>query len=110
MLFRSVEKLPLLYRDYINTEKPERTVSREGARMAISERPGILPYIGDDRWVTMSHMYYWAQAFQELYPNEMEVYYESDNFVCYRVKQNGYSLYNFAIDYGYNGYDKTKKD
>lgn len=105
-----VEKLPLLYRDYINTEKPERTVSREGARMAISERPGILPYIGDDRWVTMSHMYYWAQAFQELYPNEMEVYYESDNFVCYRVKQNGYSLYNFAIDYGYNGYDKTKKD
>lgn len=105
-----IEKLPLLYRDYINTEEPERTVSREGARMAISERPGILPYIGDDRWVTMSHMYYWAQEFQKLYPNEMEVYYESDNFVCYRVKQNGYSLYNFAIDYGYNGYDKTKKD
>lgn len=105
-----IEKIPLLYRDYINTEKPERAVSREGAREAISDRPGILPYIGDDRWVTMSHMYYWAQAFKELYPNEMEVYYESDNFVCYRVKQNGYSLYNFAIDYGYNGYDKTKKD
>ena len=38
----------------------------------------------------------------ELYPNEMEVYYESDDFVCYRLKQNGNSLYNFAIDYGYN--------
>lgn len=105
-----VEKIPILYRDYMNTEKPERAVSREGANKPISEEPGILPYIGDNRWVTMSHMYYWAQAFKELYPNEMEVYYESDSFVCYRVKQNGYSLYNFAIDYGYNGYDKTKED
>ena len=50
----------------------------------------------------MSHMYYWAQKFMELYPNEMEVYYESDDFVCYRLKQNGNSLYNLAIDYGYN--------
>ena len=69
----------------------------------MSEQPGILPYIGDDRYVTMSHMYYWAQKFKELYPNEMETYYETDRFVCYRVKQNGYSLYNFAIDYGFNG-------
>ena len=47
-------------------------------------------------------MYYWAQKFMDLYPNEMEVYYESEEFVCYKVKQNGNSLYNFAIDYGYN--------
>ena len=40
----------------------------------------------------------------------MEVYYETDNFICYRVRQNGYSLYNFAIDYGYNGIVEKKED
>ena len=104
-----IEKIPVLYRDYINTEKPTQRISAEGAGKPLSEKPGIKPYIEDDRWVTMSHMYYWAQAFQKLYPNEMEVYYESENFVCYRVKQNGYSLYNFAIDYGYNNGDDTAK-
>ena len=44
----------------------------------------------------MSHMYYWAQAFKKLYPNEMEIYYETDDFVCYKLHQN------VAIDYGYN--------
>ena len=38
----------------------------------------------------------------EIYPNEMTVYYESDNFVCYCVEQDMYSLFNFSIDYGYN--------
>lgn len=105
-----IEKIPLLYRDPINTEKSTRWVSPEGADKPLSEGAGIKPYTEERRWVTMSHMYYWALAFKELYPNEMEVYYETEQFVCYRVKQNGYSLYNFAIDYGYNGYDETKKD
>lgn len=105
-----VEKIPLLYQDAISTEKPTRRISVEGAREPLSDEPGIKAYTGDNRWVTMSHMYYWVQAFKELYPNEMEVYYESKNFVCYRIRQNEYSLYNFAIDYGYNGYDKRKKD
>ncbi len=105
-----IEKVPLLYRDYINMEKPEKSISQKGAEEPIPKEPGILPYIGDARWITMSHLYAWAQAFRELYPNEMEVYYESDQFVCYRVKQNEYSLYNFAIDYGYNGSGGTKKE
>ena len=105
-----IEKIPLLYRDPINTEKSTRRVSPEGAKKPLSEAQGIKPYTEERRWVTMSHMYYWALAFKELYPNEMEVYYETEQFVCYRVRQNGYSLYNFAIDYGYNGYDETKKD
>ena len=91
-----IEKVPLYYRDYINSEISDKKVSRAGASEPLSD-------IEDARWVTMSHMYYWAQAFMELYPNEMEVYYETDRFVCYRLQQNGYSPYNFAIDYGYNG-------
>lgn len=97
-----VEKIPVLYLDYINAVRPERAVSLEGAKEPLSTAGGIYPYIEEERWVTMSHMYYWAQEFKRLYPNEMEVYYESDDFVCYRVRQDGYNLYNFAIDYGYN--------
>lgn len=50
----------------------------------------------------MSHLYYWAEAFKTLYPNEMTVYYEDDKFICYRLEQNVDSLYNLLIDYGYN--------
>lgn len=97
-----IEKVPLLYLDYMNTIRPEKKVSLKGAATELPKSGGILPYIEEERWVTMSHMYYWARAFQELYPNEMEVYYETDEFICYRVRQNGYNLYDFAIDYGYN--------
>ena len=38
----------------------------------------------------------------QLYPNEMKVYYETDDFVCYYIHQNVECLYNLAIDYGYN--------
>ena len=93
-----VEKVP------IRAEEKDRgrTVSPEGAEKELPKGTEISIYAGESRWVVMSHFYYWAQAFQSLYPNEMEVYYETDEFVCYRVKQNEYSLYNFAIDYGYN--------
>ena len=50
----------------------------------------------------MSRMYYWAQAFMELYPNEMKVYYEDNKFICYKIEQNMYHQYDFAIDYRYN--------
>ena len=43
-----------------------------------------------------------AQAFMEKYPNDMKVYYESEDFICYVMPQNMYHQYNFAIDYGYN--------
>lgn len=96
-----IEKIPINYAgSYIGYEPKE--VSVEGAEMSVSYDSGLTPYKGELRWSTMSHMYYWAQAFMELYPNEMEVYYETDAFVCYRLRQNEYSLYNLVIDYGYN--------
>jgi hypothetical protein len=78
------------------------TVSEKGAQMALPEGIGNSIYQGENRFICMSRMYYWAKAFQRLYPNEMKVYFENDNFICYRMKQNTYRLYNFAIDYGYN--------
>ena len=64
---------------------------------------------GEGRWILMSRMYYWAQAFKERYPNDMKVYYESEDFVCYVMPQNMYHQYNFAIDYGYNQF-RTQED
>lgn len=63
---------------------------------------GVAAYQSDIRWTTMARMYYWAQAFQKMYPKEMQVYYETDEFVCYKLTQNTYRLYNLAIDYKYN--------
>ena len=77
-------------------------VSGEWAEKPLAGSDSLAAYVGEERWITMSHMYYWAEKFKELYPNEMEVYEETEDFICYRLRQNDYSLYNLAIDYGYN--------
>lgn len=95
-----IEKKPLNYANGYGGKIPE--VSEEEAEKPLPNNSGINAYNGPDRSVTMSRMYYWAQAFQKLYPNEMKVYYENERFVCYYIEQNTYRLYNFAINYGYN--------
>lgn len=94
-----IEKVLTPYWPPANTRVQGQEVSLMGARAPLLF---LSPKTDAGRWGIMSHMYYWAQAFQELYPNEMEVYFENENFVCYRIRQDGYTLYNFAIDYGYN--------
>lgn len=103
-----VEKQPVNYAKSVNGMELG-PVSAKWARKSLTDDGGLEAYTGTERWVTMSHMYYWAQEFQKLYPNEMEVYVETDDFICYRLKQNGYSLYNLAIDYGYNDSEKTEE-
>lgn len=93
-----IEKIPVS----VDGSTGHEEVTEEGAKEPVPGGSGILPYTKESRWITMSHMYEWAQRFQELYPNEMEVYYESDSFICYRLQQNVNSPYNLAIDYGYN--------
>lgn len=95
-----IEKKPLNYANGYAGEVPP--VSEEQADQALPKNSGLSAYNGPRRSITMSRMYYWAQKFMELYPNEMKVYYENDRFVCYYIEQNVYRLYNFAIDYSYN--------
>ena len=95
-----IEKKPLNYANGYGGIVPE--VSEEEAAKELPQNSGINAYNGPDRAITMSRMYYWAQKFKELYPNELKVYYENERFVCYYIEQNVYSLYNFAIHYGYN--------
>lgn len=98
-----IEKVPINYANQIDpTIWESKSVSKEDASKPLCLETGLAPYMKTERQVTMSHMYYWAQEFMKVYPNTMDVYYETDTFVCYRVSQNGYNLYNFAVDYGYN--------
>ena len=95
-----IEKQPLNYAGTYNGEIPR--VSEEGAMEPLPANSGLNAYTKTNRWITMSRMYYWARDFQKLYPNDMKVFYEDDEFICYRIEQNVYRLYNFAIDYKYN--------
>ncbi|MBQ7506039.1 MAG: hypothetical protein IJT05_01800, partial [Lachnospiraceae bacterium] len=100
-VFFYIEKVPLDYT--VPYDGSGQKVSAAGAEKKLPAGNVKLDiYAGEPRWVVMSHMYYWAQQFMKLFPNEMEVFYEDDEFVCYRVRQDAYALYNFAIDYGYN--------
>lgn len=95
-----IEKKPLNYAGGYPGTIPE--ISEEEAAKTLPENSGINAYTGLNRAITMSRMYYWSQAFLELYPNDLKVYYDSERFVCYYIEQNPYRLYNFAIDYGFN--------
>ncbi len=78
------------------------SVSKEGASMPIPSTDTKDFYGGEGRWICMSKMYYWAKAYQKLIGDDMRVYYEDDEFICYEITQNVNQSYNFAIDYGFN--------
>lgn len=95
-----IEKKPLDYA--VKYEGSGQYISRKLAARQLPTGNGLSIYQAENRCIVMSRLYYWAQEFLEMYPNEMKVYLETDNFVCYKITQNMYRLYNFAIDYGYN--------
>lgn len=100
LVFFFIEKVPIDYA--ISYEGSGQTISADGALRSLPSGGGLGKYQGENRFVMMSRFYYWAEAFRALYPNEMTVYYETDEFICYRCEQNPYRVFNFAIDYYYN--------
>lgn len=77
-------------------------VGEEWAEEELPSKNGLTQYSGTNRIILNSRMYYWAQEYQRRFPNEMKIYYEDEDFICYCIEQNEYYLNNFAIDYGYN--------
>ena len=78
-------------------------ISKEGASQPYADfYSGNNMYKGDARYILMSKMYYWAQRYQEIYPEDFTVYYEDHEFVCYKLVQNTSFLNNLIVDYGYN--------
>ncbi len=97
-----VEKRPI---DYLNAyEGSGQLISKQGAANLLPASGGFADYTGENRWIVMSRFYEWAQAFEAMYPHEMSVCYENENFVCYRLEQNPLHLYNLSIDYYYNAH------
>ena len=94
-----IEKVPLTYS---NKPNKGRRISLTGAKKPIPKGEGVAPYSNTSRWIVMSKMYSWVKAFKGKYPYDITTYYEDDSFVCYKIKQNTMSLYNFALDYGFN--------
>ena len=95
-----IEKVPIDYT--VPYDRSGQIISEEGAANRLPVGNGLSVYQAEKRWIVMSRMYYWAERFQNLYKNEMKIYYESDDFICYQVEQNPYRLFDFSIDYGYN--------
>lgn len=103
-VFFYIEKYPLQYgvannvsEDFLNLGY----VSQEDAAMPAIYK-GSAAYGMENRKTLESKLFFWAKAFEEKYPQEFQVYYEDETFICYRIIQNEYNLYNFAINYLYN--------
>lgn len=84
------------------------TISKSYALEPLPNTLGQTAYYGHNRTVVMSKLMYWAREFKSKYPNEMYVYYEDDDFICYCLEQNPYSVLNLSIPYGMN--EKTDVD
>lgn len=103
-VFFYIEKTPVYngFADFVtNPIVNSGSVSKESAAQDAIYAGGDA-YSMPNRHILESKFFYWAKAFQEKYPQEFQVYYEDDSFICYRMIQNEYNLYNFAIDYGFN--------
>lgn len=99
-VFFYVEKYPVDYA--VTYEGSGQKISEEGAKRFLPGGGGLGVYQGESRWIVMSRMYYWCEALKEMYPEDMTVYFENEKFICYRLRQNVFSLYELGIDYGYN--------
>lgn len=51
----------------------------------------------ESRTILESKAYEWCQRFSKLYPYEMNIYYEDDDFVCYYFRQEPNAPYNLGI-------------
>lgn len=123
-LFFFVEKEPMLYAQYHFVTGPDwlanekyaalspSSITSEGKQVIHSEiskdsAEQDLMYFSllsdtykdfTSRNIIESKMYYWCENLMKKYPDEMNVYYEDDQFICYVVRQNTYRLMNLEND------------
>ena len=122
-VFVFVEKRPLMYAQirYVNgpswlgspenlfeyvyrqwTQAPDilaAEISPEAAQKELQKKPRPFDHYKDieSRTIIESKAYYWCQQFEALYPNEMSIYYDDDDFVCYYFRQNPNSPFDLAL-------------
>ncbi|MDY3853395.1 MAG: hypothetical protein SO170_00305 [Butyribacter sp.] len=103
-VFFYIEKYPIDYGSFNLVTEPVNNIGYVSESAARSEAfySGGDVYTATNRYILESKLFYWAKAYEKKYPREFQVYYEDEQFICYRIIQNEYHLYNFAIDYNYN--------
>ena len=111
-VFIFVEKNVLPVYRVVDPSHPElllasRPVSQASADLPFPDDTGIdagalseFYYVNlQNRQIVMSKAYRWATEYQLYFPNEMTVYYEDDDIVVYRLKQDPYALNNLSMNY-----------
>ena len=105
-VFFFVEKRPIIQYDivYLDNMKQYPEFTEKDAMMNIghffyTNRSDFYIY---NRNQIMAKAYYWAEKYMYYFPNEMSIFYEDDEFICYHLEQEPEYLNNLAIDYGYN--------
>lgn len=97
----ALEKYASMYNSYVS-QCPDiytATVSPELAEPPFYQFPISSSAYSDllSRTVIESRLQKWCQEFERLYPGELHIYYEDENFVCYYFKQNPACLYQLGI-------------
>ena len=111
-VFFVVEKRPINYNQYrLSTqeyEDPEITLydANQIATkeiMHVSDGGEMKFYANyENRRILEAKLYQWIQAYQEIYPDQFEVYQEDDTCIIYKFTQNELSWNNLAIPYSFN--------
>ena len=105
-VFVYIEKRPIIgfgngfYKEELDI-KTRKLVNKEDATMDFTDIRENYPY-KEERYILMAKAYYWAEEYKKYFPKEMNIYYEDDELVVYRIQQNPYALNNFCIDYHLN--------
>lgn len=95
------QKYPSYYNSFVS-QCPEITASEitpqlaEEAPLAFPNRSSVYGNLVS-RTYAEARMQEWVERFDSLYPHEVHVYYEDENFVCYYFEQNPYKLYQLSI-------------
>ena len=96
------EKYTQYYHSYMS-QCPEITASEISLELGQTNRAKVRNHSSvyshlETRTLVESRTYAWCKDFEELYPHELHVYYEDDDFVCYYFKQNPKRLFQLAIE------------
>lgn len=84
-----------------STEIRASEISKEAAEKKLPRMRTALnnDKVLENRTIVESKAYYWCQRFMELYPYEMNVYYEDEDLVCYHFLQEPNAPYDLTIAY-----------
>ncbi len=95
------EKYPQFYSPQVSSQCPNihaSEISAEAAGRELEADNGWHLYTNaDNRMILESKAYQWCQHFSEIYPFELNIYYEDEDFVCYYFEQEPNSPYDLAI-------------